>query len=49
MRNKLDELAECVCIRNEFVMTTIGAILVVIGILSVPIQIKFILREMRLS
>ena len=30
-------------------MTTIGAILVVIGILSVPIQIKFILREMRLS
>ena len=49
MRNKLDELAECVCIRNEFGMATLGAILVIIGILSLPIQIKFILREMRLS
>ena len=49
MKNKLDEFAECVCIRNEFGMLTIGAILVMIGIISVPIQIKVLLREMRLS
>ena len=49
MRNQLDVFAECVCIRNEFGMLTIGAILVMIGIISVPIQIQLLLREMRLS
>ena len=48
MRNKLNEEAECICIGFQFSYFTLGVILVVIGIISLPIQIKVICRELLL-
>ena len=46
MRNKLNEEAECMCIRTQFTYFTLGIIFVVIGLISLPIQIKLIRREL---
>ena len=46
MRNKLNEEAECICIRTQFTYFTLGIIFVVIGLISLPIQIKLIRREL---
>ena len=48
MRNKLNQEAECICIRTQFSFLTLGAIIVAIGLVSLPIQIKLICREFRL-
>ena len=49
MRNGLDELAECICIRNQYGELEFAAILLVIGVICLPIQIRHILCEKRRS
>ena len=49
MRNRLNEVAECICIRNQFGELAFAAILVVILVICLPIQIKHILCEKRRS